>query len=565
MKYKEKTPRLTIDAIKKHLGSNYNIDLVLRPSNLKQFAPSYTLTCKELALITNGKGETPIFSQASAYGEFFERLYNMAYLRFGNITAEDLEIKYPNCIYVDRSDIDNHIHSFISKEAGVNSNKNKMIKHLLYNLIDAYYGKKMIKIPCIPFKNYADEELLIPIAIADHLFGTNGMAAGNTFEEAFIQGYSEIMERQAVKDLNAGKIIPNLVEERELSDNYIAGFLSNISKIGDFKIKMVTFEKTYNFPVAALLIIDKKRKLYKVKFGAHCTLRYAMQRCITEMLQGASIDDYSKWIPIEAACFSESGENMKIFENGSGTLSRKGIEALLSTKKYYSTKWAPDTNMDAYNDILKSSIHSEIYVWISKMQPICAMQIYIPEMTRIVWHTDEEVENIIRNYNIARSMKNFIEASKNNGKELGKFLKLVECYPDDETLDKFAMFMCPIQKQFLKLFKISDLKLLYYVLRRDKKFIYDYYKQRAGVRDASDEDVYMCISAAYLLGSGRVPNEMKEFFSKETIEKMNKQLSNGLINVKDISYCRKCPKYGQSDCIKVFKRKVCVEMNNEGN
>ncbi|MFW5652238.1 MAG: hypothetical protein ACOCNC_12840 [Acetivibrio ethanolgignens] len=49
--------------------------------------------------------------------------------------------------------------------------------------------------------------------------------------------------------------------------------------------KIFTFERFYHFPVTALLVVDIKQKKYRIKFGAHCTLSYALERCVTEFVR----------------------------------------------------------------------------------------------------------------------------------------------------------------------------------------------------------------------------------------------------------------------------------------
>ena len=408
MIYKDKRPCETVDCIKSYLNSDYALTFSCLSSNTGQIAPSYTLTNYELGLITNGKGTTNEYAQASAFGELFERLFNIAFVRFGNATPMDLGIDYPYPCH-SRVEVNAQMKKIAAQEVG-SGVRAEILSALFMELIDAYYGKVLQKIPCIIFKNFCAETIFLPVPIADILIGTNGMAAGNTFEEAFVQAFSEIMERKAIKDLNSGLVIPDVVEENLLDVPVLKKLKESLERKEDIFFKAFTFERYYHFPIVGFLVIDLKRKKYKIKFGAHCNLSHALERCVTEIVQGAEIQDYSKWISIRKACCSDTGENMDIFIDGSGTISNTALKNLLFAESTYGTDWTSETNLDAFYRIKSSQ--TNIYYTLNKTSPVVALQLFILGWSYITWPSESELKQFIDKYKMIRQLLRFIKSNE---------------------------------------------------------------------------------------------------------------------------------------------------------
>lgn len=554
MIYKDKKPCDTVNGIKDCLNTDYALTFYCVSSNAGEIAPSYSLTNRELGLITNGKGTTHEYAQASAFGEMFERLFNMAFIRFGAATPIDLGIDYPYHSYR-RIEVHAQLKQIVSQELGDDARVNIMTE-LFMDLIDAYYGKVLDKIPCITFENTYKAPIFFPVPIADILIGTNGMAAGNTLEEAFVQAFSEIMERKVIKDLNAGIIIPDLVKKSQQDLPVLNRFLDSFNEKENILFKVFTFERFYHFPVIALLVVDIKRKKYKIKFGAHCTLSYALERCVTEFVQGAEAQDYSKWNSIKRACLSNTGENMAIFVDGSGTISGIALENLLLAKNTYGTDWRPQSNREAFSRITASQ--TNIYTSINKTSPAVALQLFIPGWSFMFWPNESELKQFIDNYKMIRQLIQFIKSNEKTVDNTSKIYHLLsKRYIPSTSLNQIVNFLCPVQLQYLKQIKIEDLSLVVNAANNDYQALSDYFYKKSEERPNDEYSHYAAIYAYYMRHNDQVPHPINVLFTENIRKCVEKDFANGFNFLLNLDYCQKCPRKGLENCIHEEKKRVC--------
>lgn len=302
MRYKEVKPEETVARLKKILEEN-NIE-VEEQWREKSSAGTYSLRLciKGTNIGQNGKGMTKEFAAASAYSEFFER-YQNGILKFRiekptkeipfmaapdekNMNAEELE-KEDNAFFnniIARNNIanatDNEKVKLLQKILNETSN---IIEPEKEHLVLPYYSVKSKKMVHIPYK------------LNSYLYDTNGMCAGNSPEEALIEGLSEILERYV-----ALKIFKEKVTLPEIPNSYLEKY-PKVKKMMDkfandeeyiFKLIDCTFGGKY--PVAGLYIIQKNTGKFGFKLGAHPDYGIAMERCFTEAAQGRDIYEYSQ-------------------------------------------------------------------------------------------------------------------------------------------------------------------------------------------------------------------------------------------------------------------------------
>ena len=154
---------------------------------------------KECALcFTNGKGATKKAALASALGEYFERLstnYFFADFWLGETIANGPFVHYPNEKWFPLTDddalpeglLDDRLRAFYDPE-------NELAGSML---IDLQSGNEDRGICGLPFTRQSDNHTVyIPMNIIGNLYVSNGMSAGNTRNEARVQGLSEVFERQ---------------------------------------------------------------------------------------------------------------------------------------------------------------------------------------------------------------------------------------------------------------------------------------------------------------------------------------------------------------------------------
>lgn len=252
---------------------------------------------------SNGKGTTKAYALASAYAEFFERYQNDIMgprVFFGN--------KFPFYIAPDEKimsslEIVRDKNAFISlyfAERGMSGASETKKAKAFYGVQKVDYNiygldDKYITLPFFSVKQ--NRVVYLPKSTYTPFYGSNGMCAGNSPEEALVQGLSEIIERVVQRKIFTEK--PSLPD---VPNEYIQKF-PHINKILDklrlqekngyyFFIKDCSFGGKY--PVAALIIYEKNTGRYGIKLGCHPDFGVAVERTLTEATQGQDLSEYAK-------------------------------------------------------------------------------------------------------------------------------------------------------------------------------------------------------------------------------------------------------------------------------
>ena len=187
---------------------------------------------KDCALcFTNGKGATKKAALASALGEYFERLstnYFFADFWLGETIANGPFVHYPNEKWFPLTEndelpegiLDARLRAFYDPE-------NELTGSML---IDLQSGNEDRGICTLPFTRQSDEQTVyIPMNIVGNLYVSNGMSAGNTRNEARVQGLSEVFERH-IKN----RIIAESISLPEIPADVLArypGVVESIAKL----------------------------------------------------------------------------------------------------------------------------------------------------------------------------------------------------------------------------------------------------------------------------------------------------------------------------------------------
>lgn len=249
---------------------------------------------------SNGKGMTLQYALASAYAEFFERLQNNWFLRNNTVFADQFAFRYfADEKLMSAEEIVANDNAFICKyfndrsmtnasfEDKVNAFKNtQKIDYLILNETNRYI--------CVPFVNVTAKQITyLPYNTYNFSYGSNGMCAGNTAEEALIQGISEIIERLAQKKIQLEKpLLPDVPEEYIKQFPEVYNILHELRKNTDYNILLKDCSFGGKYPVAALVIIEKNTGKYGIKFGCNPDFGVAIERALTEAGQGNEITKY---------------------------------------------------------------------------------------------------------------------------------------------------------------------------------------------------------------------------------------------------------------------------------
>lgn len=114
-------------------------------------------------------------------------------------------------------------------------------------------------------------------------FNSNGCAAGNTLEEALLQGFLELVERDATAIWWYNKIPRPTVSFDMLTDENIRLIRQTLAMEWDYWALDITHD--FQIPVMVAVARHKKGKTYRLGFGCHINPVLACQRALTELCQ----------------------------------------------------------------------------------------------------------------------------------------------------------------------------------------------------------------------------------------------------------------------------------------
>lgn len=275
-RYKDDSPTNTIARIRNILSS-LNINTDVKFFNSLDFFYSCRVYIKykslsPLYLGCNGKGMTKDLALASGYSELLERIQNGQLFDLNiikNFTSNKLNSR---AIYKDY------------KKVSINSFKSIFPTYIINRLY-----KNTIKLyDAIKFQDIINNKItFLPEDILYRICGTTGLCAGNTREEALVQGICEIIERKALQKVYIDNGIYNSIDPNFFSREIIEILNTIEAKYNvKYEIKDCTFINGIH--VIGLLLIDKNNSRYTFRLGCDLDPNIALERCATEIFQGLS-------------------------------------------------------------------------------------------------------------------------------------------------------------------------------------------------------------------------------------------------------------------------------------
>lgn len=241
----------------------------------------------------NGKGASRKAALASALGEYFERLstnYFFADFYLGKKISESEFIHYPNEKWfpipgdntLPQGILDEYLIDFYDHNHELTAS----------DLIDLQSGNIARGICSLPFTRQSDSKTVyIPVNIIGNLYVSNGMSAGNTVNEARVQGLSELLERYVKNHIIAQSIsLPEIPSEVL---NRYPRITSSINKLEQEGFPIFAYDASLGgkWPVICVVLFNPANGTCFASFGAHPDFGVALERTVTELLQGRSLKD----------------------------------------------------------------------------------------------------------------------------------------------------------------------------------------------------------------------------------------------------------------------------------
>ena len=336
---------------------------------------------------TNGKGASKDAALCSALGEYLERISNNYFYNdyfLGNEIANMPFVHYANEKWFEipgdnslpKGLMDTNFIDFYNQEGELKA----------MHLIDTNSGNIKRGICALPFERQSDKEIVyLPVNLIGNMFVSNGMSAGNSKFETRVQCLSEIFER-AVKN----KIISEEIALPDVPQNVLEKYpkiqegVQKLEELG-FPILVKDASLGGKFPVACVTLMNPKTGGVFASFGAHPCFEVALERSLTELLQGRSFEGLNEMPAPTFNEFAVTEHNNIIdhFIDSTGVVSWKFFSDI---HDYEFNEWDfSGTTEEEYNYLMDifSSIGKEVYIADYNELGVSACRILVPGYSEV--------------------------------------------------------------------------------------------------------------------------------------------------------------------------------------
>jgi len=386
---------------------------------------------------TNGKGASKKAALASALGEYFERLstnYFFADFWLGKNIANGDFVHYPNekwfALPADESlpegILDPRLRAFYDPDNALTAAE----------LIDLQSGNVERGICALPFTRQSDQQTVyIPMNIIGNLYVSNGMSAGNTANEARVQGLSEVFERYIKNRIIAEAIslpaIPDAVMQRYPD---VVEAIARLEAEG-FPIFAYDASLGGKYPVICVVLFNPANGTCFASFGAHPDFGVALERTVTELLQGRSLKDLDVFTPptFDDEEVAEHANLETHFIDSSGLIS---WDLFKETADYPFVDWSfAGTTEQEFATLMAifAAEDQEVYIADYEHLSVYACRIIVPGMSDI--YPAEDL--LLANNSMGAGMRETLLALPDSNWNPEEYLDLIGQL-DDEGFDDFT-------------------------------------------------------------------------------------------------------------------------------
>ena len=340
---------------------------------------------------TNGKGSTKESALASALGEYIERLSNNHFYAgafWGEDIAHSAFVHYPNERWFKAGNKDALPTEILDEYCRKIYNPDGELRGS--HLIDTNSGNTERGVCSLPYIRQSDgEAVYFPTNLIENLYVSNGMSAGNTLAEAQVQCLSEIFERAVKREILEGEIalpdVPQHVLEKYPS------ILAGIRGLEDQGFPVMVKDASLGgaYPVMCVTLMNPRTGGVFASFGAHPSLEVALERSLTELLQGRSLEGMNDLPPptFVSEAVTEPNNFVEHFIDSSGIVSWRFFSA---KSNYDFVEWdfsgkGEDSNAQeaaTLFNILKT-MGKEVYVAVYDQLGAIACRILVPGYSEV--------------------------------------------------------------------------------------------------------------------------------------------------------------------------------------
>ncbi len=449
-------------------------------------------------LFSNGKGASQLAARASALGEYFERLstnYFWTHFYLGKTIANQDFVHYPNEQWFPLKG-DKWPAGLLTPDLQKFYNPEKSV--MASQLIDLNSGNAKRGICAIPYTRLRDDQtVLFPVNLIGNLYVSNGMSAGNTKMEARTQALSEIFERDIkFRIIREGICLPDVPEAVINRHPRIAAGIKGLRAAG-YGILVKDASLGGQYPVMNVTLLHPEDQGCFASFGAHPRFEVALERALTELLQGRAIDGLKDFA---APGFDmeeiADAQNLEIhFVDSSGVIS---WDFLRNTPDYAFVDWNFSNTTEEDYHWCVNTIHAsnhDIYIADFTHLGVYACRIFVPGMSEIYPVEELEWENNTVGNLVRPAMLRLPELTKAESAELLDIF--VELDLADELPVTTLIGLCADPNTAWVDLRVGEIKALLGLAINDKDTILDgcAWIGQFGQLDEKRARVYRCIEA----------------------------------------------------------------------
>lgn len=336
---------------------------------------------------TNGKGASKDSALCSALGEYIERasfnfFYNDQF--FGEDICNSQFVHYPDEKWF-KAGSDDALPEGLMDEACLEIyNPDDELR--ASNLIDTNSGLIERGICTLPYIRQSDKQTVyFPSNLIENLFLSNGMSAGNNIYEAQVQCLSEIFERAVKRQIIEEEIVLPDVPQHILEQ--YPHILEGIRGLEENGFPVVVKDASLGgvFPVMCVTLMNPKTGGVFASFGAHPSFEVALERSLTELLQGRSFEGLNDVPPptFNSMAVTEPNNFVEHFIDSTGIISWKFFSA---KHDYEFCQWdfSGTTEQETSNLMtILAGLGKEVYIAVHDDLGAAACRILVPGYSEI--------------------------------------------------------------------------------------------------------------------------------------------------------------------------------------
>ena len=340
---------------------------------------------------TNGKGSTKESALASALGEFIERL-NCNFFYNDQFWGEDIAnaefVHYPDERWFKPGPDDALPQEILDEYCLEIFNRDGELRGS--HLYDTNSGNTQRGICSLPFVRQSDGEVVyFPSNLIENLYLSNGMSAGNTLVEAQVQCLSEIFERAVKREILEGEMaLPDVPQDVLAKYPGILAGIKGLEEQG-FPVLVKDASLGGEFPVMCVTLMNPRTGGVFASFGAHPSFEVALERSLTELLQGRSFEGLND-LPqptFEGQAVIEPNNFVEHFIDSSGVVSWRFFSA---KPDFEFVEWdfsgqGEDSNADEAATLfgILEDMGKEVYMAVYEHIGAKACRILVPDYSEI--------------------------------------------------------------------------------------------------------------------------------------------------------------------------------------